>query len=291
MENKKRALGKGLEELFKSEALDVEQLERKILRETKSEEIIEISLSKLRPNPYQPRKHFDEEALNELKTSILEHGVLQPIIVKPSIHGYEIVAGERRFRASKMAGLETIPAIVKDFSDDEMMEIALLENLQREDLSAIEEAKAYVALLEKTGLTQQELADKLGKSRSHITNIIGLLRLPEEIQKMVLENKISMGHARVLSKYDDPEIILELAEKVIKEGLSVRQLENSNYSTEKKPRRKKEIHTKYQHLENLMREKIGNKVTIKNNKITIFYNDKEDLKRILEVLSISEEEL
>ena len=225
MENKKRALGRGLEQLFNTENLDLESFEKSVYESTPKDEILEIPIDELRPNPYQTRKTFDEEALRELADSIMEHGVFQPIIVKRSIKGYEIIAGERRFRASKMAGKSTIPAIVRDFSDEEMMEIALLENLQREDLNAIEEAMAYKTLQERLGLTQEELAKKVGKSRSHVTNMLGLLRLPEEVKELVTENKLTMGHARMLSKLEDNNQIREMADKIVMEGLSVREVE------------------------------------------------------------------
>ena len=211
METKKRALGRGLEQLFNNENLDVDTLEKTIYENATNDEVIEINLSDLRPNPYQPRKVFDENALSELASSIKEHGVFQPIIVKKSIKGYEIIAGERRVRASKIANLEKIPAIIRDFSDEQMMEIALLENLQRENLSAIEEAYAYKAMLEKLNLTQEELAKKVGKSRSHLTNILGLLRLPVEVQKMVTLNRISMAHARILSKLENDDEIKRIS--------------------------------------------------------------------------------
>ena len=179
---KRRALGRGLEELFNNEVLDYSAVEKKIVNETPKEEIVNVRLDELRSNPYQPRKVFDEEALQELSNSIKEHGVFQPIIVKKSIKGYEIIAGERRVKASRMAGLTEIPAIIRDFNDQEMMEIALLENLQRENLNAIEEANAYKKLQETLAVTQEELAKRLGKSRSHITNMIGILSLPQNIQ-------------------------------------------------------------------------------------------------------------
>ena len=229
---KRRALGRGLEELFNNEVLDYSSVEEKIISETKNEEIQNVRLDELRSNPYQPRKNFDEEALQELANSIKEHGVFQPIIVKKSIKGYEIIAGERRVKASKLAGLTEIPAIVRDFNDTQMMEIALLENLQREDLNAIEEASAYKKLQETLALTQEELAKRLGKSRSHITNMIGLLTLPQGIQDYIIQDKISMGHARVLSKLEDSTKQEELAQKIIKEGLSVRELEDLTKSQE-----------------------------------------------------------
>ena len=205
MEQKRRALGKGLEQLFNNEGLDFSKIEEKIIEETSKDEIVHLKLSELRSNPYQPRLYFDEEALQELADSIKEHGVFQPIIVKKSVKGYEIVAGERRVKASIKAGLETIPAIIKDFSDEDMMQIALLENLQRENLSAIEEAKAYYDIINSLKITQDELAKRVGKSRSHITNMIGLLRLPLNVKKMINTKKITMGHARVLSKLESNE--------------------------------------------------------------------------------------
>ena len=213
METKKRALGRVLEQLFNTENLDLDTIEKQIYEDTSKEEIIEINLSELRPNPYQPRKLFKDEALQELASSIKEHGVFQPIIVKKSIKGYEIIAGERRFRASKLAGMEKIPAIIRDFTDEQMMEIALLENLQRENLNVIEEGLAYKTMIEKLGLTQDELSKRVGKSRSHITNILGILRLPKEIQSMIIEGKITMGHARVISKLESTEQMMELANK------------------------------------------------------------------------------
>src|SRR5574344_2405039 len=219
METRKRALGRGLEELFNAETLDLESIEKNIYDNVRNEEIVEINLNDLRANPYQPRKKFDDDALNELSESIKEHGVFQPIIVKKSIKGYEIIAGERRFRASKLAGKETIPAIIRDFSDEQMMEIALLENLQRENLNAIEEAIAYKSMIEKLNMTQEELSKKVGKSRSHITNILGLLRLPAEVQQMIAKQEISMSHARVISKLESTEEMLKLANKIITENL------------------------------------------------------------------------
>ena len=188
-DNKRRALGRGLEELFNNEPLNYNKVEEKILVETPKDEIVNVPLNELHANPYQPRKNFDEESMNELADSIREHGVFQPIIVKKGIKGYEIIAGERRVKASRMAGLTEIPAIIRDFNDQEMMEIALLENLQREDLNAIEEANAYKKLQENLGITQEELAKRLGKSRSHITNMLGLLTLPLEIQEYVQDNR------------------------------------------------------------------------------------------------------
>lgn len=288
MNDKRKALGRGLEQLFNDEGLNFDTIENSIIEEAKTnDQIVEIDLSELRANPYQPRKNFDEEALNELASSIKEHGVFQPIIVKKSIKGYEIIAGERRFRASKLAGMQTIPAIVKDFSDEEMMQIALLENLQRENLTSIEEAKAYKSIIESMNITQDELAKKVGKSRSHVTNILGLLKLPASVQDMVLYNKLSMGHARVLSKLDDPKTIEDLAQRVITEDLSVRKLESLVYDNEEKEvNTKKSSNNEYKYMENFLKEKLGTNVKINNNKISIKFSNVQDLNRILEIMNI-----
>lgn len=288
MNDKRKALGRGLEQLFNDEGLNFDTIENSIIEEAKTnDQIVEINLSELRANPYQPRKNFDEEALNELASSIKEHGVFQPIIVKKSIKGYEIIAGERRFRASKLAGMQTIPAIVKDFSDEEMMQIALLENLQRENLTSIEEAKAYKSIIESMNITQDELAKKVGKSRSHVTNILGLLKLPASVQDMVLYNKLSMGHARVLSKLDDPKTIEDLAQRVITEDLSVRKLESLVYDNEEKEvKTKKSSNNEYKYMENFLKEKLGTNVKINNNKISIKFSNVQDLNRILEIMNI-----
>ena len=290
MNDKRKALGKGLEQLFSEGGLNFQNLETSIVEEAKdNNQIVEINLSELRANPYQPRKNFDEQGLNELAQSIKEHGVFQPIIVKKSIKGYEIIAGERRFRASKLAGLSSIPAIVKDFSDEEMMQIALLENLQRENLTAIEEAKAYKSIIESMNITQDELAKKVGKSRSHITNIIGLLKLPTSVQDMVLYNKISMGHARVLSKLDDETKQEELAQRVISEDLSVRSLENivsNNNAINKIGVERKLNNNKYKYIESYLKEKLGTSVKISNDKISIKFSSVHDLNRILEIMNI-----
>ena len=287
---KRRALGRGLEELFNNEILDYNKVEEKIVAETPKEAITMIKLDELRSNPYQPRKVFDEAALNELAASIKEHGVFQPIIAKKSIKGYEIIAGERRVKASLIAGLEKIPAIIRDFNDTQMMEIALLENLQRENLSAIEEATAYKKLQETLNITQEELAKRLGKSRSHITNMLGLLSLPEQIQKDINEKKLTMGHARVLSKLNDENQQQELEEKVINEGISVRELENLTQSpkvTKTNPQKHKvKENNEYSYLQEELSEKLGTKVVIKKNKIEISFVNNNDLNRLLEYMNI-----
>lgn len=289
MEQKKKALGKGLEQLFNSEVLDFDSFESSILETTKESDIREIPVDEIRTNPYQPRKTFNQEALEELAESIKNYGVFQPIIVKPSIKGYDLVAGERRLRASKMAGLSTIPAIVKEFSDEMMREIALLENLQRENLSAIELAWAYKGIIDSMHIRQEDLASKLGKSRSHITNMIGLLRLPEDVQNMILDNKLSMGHARVLSKIEDDSKISELANRVVNENLSVRDLEKLSTNTDikkKVPTQRASHVNDYSYLENDLRDFLGTRVKISNKKIEIYFENSNDLQRILEILDV-----
>ena len=294
MSEKRNALGRGLEQLFSDDSITFEELEETIVDEAKrNDEIVELDLSELRPNPYQPRKKFDEEALKELAESIKEHGVFQPIIVKKSIKGYEIVAGERRYRASKMLGLEKIPAIIKDFTDDEMMQISLLENLQRENLTSIEEAKAYKAIIDASNLTQEELAKKVGKSRSYITNILGLLTLPNSIQNLILDNKISMGHARALSKIEDEDKIKELANKVISDNLSVRELEDL-VKDDKVEKRVKIVRStpsnEYKDVERKLKEKLGSDVKVSNNKITIKFSSVQDLNRIIDIIDCNLED-
>ena len=288
---RRRALGKGLEELFNAEVLDFDSLEEKIVTETPKEEIVDINLDELRSNPYQPRKVFDEDALRELSESIKQHGVFQPIIVKKSIKGYEIIAGERRVKASRMAGLTTVPAIVREFDDTEMMEIALLENLQREDLNPFEEANAYIKIMEAKNLTHDELAKALGKSQSYITNTIGLLRLPDEIRDLVVNGKLSMTHARILSKISDRNTIMTLAERIIKENLSVRDLEeiakgNDIKKVVKVNRQVKESDREYKYAEELLCEKLDSKVRVYKNKIEVKFSNTEDLNRILDILNI-----
>ena len=289
--NKRKALGKGLEQLFSNESLYSNPLETldEMSHNATKDDIVEIELSELRSNPYQPRRVFDEDKLKELAESIKEFGVLEPIIVTKSIKGYEIVAGERRVKASRLAGLKAIPAIIKDFSDEEMMQIALLENIQREDLSAIEEAEAYDNLIKSLHINQEELARRIGKSRSHITNMLGLLKLPSSVKKDILDGFISMGHARSLSKLEDNEVILDLSSKIKNNHLSVRELESivSNPEYKKKNPNISHANTKeYSYVEEVMSEKIGNKVKIQNKKIIISFDSEKDLERILEILNI-----
>ena len=289
MEQKKKALGRGLEQLFDSEVLDFNSFESNILESASVDDIQQINLSEIRSNPYQPRKTFNQEALQELAESIKTYGVFQPIIVKKSIKGYDLVAGERRVKASRLAGMETIPAIVKDFSDEMMREIALLENLQRENLTAIELAWAYKSIIDSLHITQEELAAKIGKSRSNVTNTLGLLRLPTSVQNMILDGKLSMGHARELSKLEDNEKIVEYAKNIVNNNLSVRDVENLSKSSElkkKNPINRVSKDREYDYVERELKEFFGTKVKVGNKKIEISFSNNNDLDRILEIMNI-----
>lgn len=291
MVNKKKSskgLGRGIEALFtdfKEEAAE-------------NETVSDIALNEIRPNPYQPRQSFDEAGLQELANSIQKSGVFQPIIVKPStVKGYEIVAGERRFRASKLAGKKTIPAIIRDVDQQQMMEVAVLENLQREDLNPIEEAEAYNTLMENLDLTQVQVADRLGKSRSYIANYLRLLSLPAQVKTLIRQQQLAMGQARTLLSLKDKSQIEELAQRVIAQQLTVRQLEavvaelNGDVKKKAKARPKKTSPFLKESAE-LLGEKFGTKVAIKANeksgkgKIEINYLSNDDLNRILDVLDI-----
>ena len=278
-----RGLGKGIDALFREEAVH------------KEDQVQQIAVAKILMNPFQPRKRFDEEAIEELAQSIREHGIIQPIIVRQNGKKYEIVAGERRYRAAKQAGLTDVPVIIKDFNEQQMMEVAILENLQREDLTPIEEAEAYNSLIEKLNFTQEDLAKRLGKSRPHIANLIRLLQLPEDIRELVNEGQLSMGHGRALLGLKNKRRIPEVAQKVLRDHLNVRQLEkyiqdiNEAVSRETK-RQNKDVHT--QATESQLREYFGTQVQIKKvknkGKIEIEFYSEDDLHRILEILSIEE---
>lgn len=275
----KKSLGKGLDALFQP---------------IESEEVLRLNLSEIRPNPYQPRKTFDDDSIRELAESIKQQGVIQPIIVRRVLRGFEIVAGERRFRASQLCGNEKIPAVVRELDDAQVMEIALIENLQREDLNAIETAIAYEALMEKFQLTQEELSLKVGKSRSHIANFVRLLALPESIKQHVSRGTLSMGHARAIVGVKDEKLQLDLAEQVVDSNWSVRELEDAIAKmNEKKAQPVKKEKAKKKDpfivsLEEELREKFQTGVKIKQSKnrgkIELEYYSKQDLERILEIL-------
>ncbi len=284
METKKKALGKGLEELFSNASFSFDNFEDEIVKEEQKNSI-EIEIKDIHSNPYQPRKTFSDESLNELASSIKEYGVVEPIIVRKDVKGYIIVAGERRTKAAKIAGLKTIPAIVKEFTDQEMMEIALLENIQREDLNPIDTAESIENIIKQHNLTQEEFSRKFGKSRSYVTNLLGLLRLPKEVQEKVKKGTLSMSHARSLSKLDDPDQILYLAGRIEKENLNVRDIEGLLATKKGTPTRKNKS-SEYRIYEEAISDATGSKVTITNNKIQISYDSLTDLNRIMEILHI-----
>lgn len=276
-----KRLGRGLDALIPS------------LSVNDDDKVTEVSLQQLRPNPYQPRKNFDEQSIQELAESIKQHGVIQPIIVRSVVKGYEIIAGERRYRASQLLGLSTIPAVIRSFSDQQVMEIALIENLQRENLNAIELALAYQGLMDQFSLTQEELSVKVGKSRSHIANFLRLLQLPEEVKEYVSRGTLSMGHARAIVGVKDTTKVKQLAKSTIDQGWSVRQLEEAiqQLHQKNKPADKPKAvrHDPYLHeVEENLREQFRTTVRIKQNKdkgkIEIAYFSKQDLERLLELL-------
>ena len=274
-----KRLGRGLDALIPS--LSVQE----------DDKVIEVPLKQLRPNPYQPRKNFDEPSIQELAESIKQHGVIQPIIVRSVLKGYEIIAGERRYRASQLLGLDTIPAVVRPFTDDQAMEIALIENLQRENLNAIELAQAYQGLMDQLSLTQEELSVKVGKSRSHIANFLRLLQLPEEVKEYVSRGTLSMGHARAIAGIKDLQVVKQLAKSTIDQEWSVRQLEEAIQEMNRKNKDKKKIISKDPYIEQLeenLRETFRTTVKIKSSKnkgkIEISYFSKDDLERLLEML-------
>lgn len=277
-----KGLGKGLEALISGISQD------------DKESIQEVSLAELRPNPYQPRKQFQEESLQELADSIREHGIVQPLVVRKSIHGYEIVTGERRFRAAKLANLDKVPIVIRDCSDDQMMEIALIENLQREDLNPIEVATAYRKLMDHFSLTQEELAQRVGKSRPHVANFLRLLQLPLDIQEDVSRGTISMGHARTLLAVESVEVQRQLAKKVVEEGISVRELEALVQQIQEGGKKRKEkrqptpitpIMKQYEeYLQQLLETPVKIKQGRRKGKIEIEYYSEQELERIVDFL-------
>lgn len=253
-------------------------------------EIIELSIKDIRKNPYQPRQTFDEEKLEDLKNSILIHGVMQPVTVRKSVKGYTLVAGERRLRASRRAGLEKIPAIITGMSDKEMMELAIIENLQREDLSALEEAESYRELMTKADLTQDELSQRLGKSRSYIANMLRLLNLPAAVKRAMNNQKLSSAHGRTLLSLKEPLLMEQVAREAIAKNMSVRALESYVKTFDKKKTIKKTSKKlKFlQGYENQLKEHYGTNVEIKKVKnkgmIQLEFTSEEEFKRILQML-------
>lgn len=292
---KNKGLGRGIDALFGGSFESLEELEKV---DTLQEQVQELKIEEIRPNPYQPRKEFNDEALQELADSIREQGVFQPIIVRKSaIKGYELVAGERRLRASKLAGKTTIPAIVRDYSEEIMIQVAVVENLQREDLRPLDEAMAYKTLMDALHLNQEAVAQKVGKSRPYIANYLRLLTLPVDVQVLVQQGDLTAGHARTLLGLKQPDKIFPLAKRVVEEGLTVRALEELvqqiNEPTPVAPKAKKAKPDKPLYIvesEERLMDKFGTSVQIvekgERGKIEIEYLSQKDLARILEVLEI-----
>jgi ParB family chromosome partitioning protein len=275
----KRGLGKGLGAL-------IPESEEKL-----QNSVIELKITEVEPNDKQPRKAFDDQALTDLAESIKEHGVVQPIIVRKIGNAYQIIAGERRWRASRLAGKKTIPAIVKECSNLEVMELALIENLQREDLNSIEEALAYKSLIEEYNMTQEEIAKRIGKSRPAIANSLRLLQLPDEIKEMIAAGKITQGHARALLAIESERKQLDIAEKIISQQLNVRQIEKMAKEAKGAKKEEKTVDSyqlEIKELEEKLKALLGTKVTILHKKdkgkIEIEYYSNEELDRILDLL-------
>lgn len=280
--NDNRRLGKGLEALFGENVAAV--LEE--IQHSNSQSSLEIPIDEIHPNPYQPRQVFDEAKIDELAQSIAEHGVFTPVLLRKAVSGYQLIAGERRLRASKKANKTTIPAIVLDFDDRQMMEISLIENVQRENLNVVEEAHAYQTLVTKLGLTQEALALKIGKSRPHIANTLRILQLPQSVLDLVLDQKLTMGQVRPLINHPNPEQVEALAKKIVDENLSARDVEQLM-----KPKRARVEKTgiDYRYAESLLRNKLQTKVNIHDKAIKIHFDDEADLNRILEALDALED--
>jgi len=278
---KKGGLGKGLDALFFDNSVE----------EQGSSGAVKLKLFDIEPNKNQPRKHFDEEALSELSASIAEHGILQPIVVRPIAEtGYQIVAGERRWRAARLAGLTEVPVIIKELSDKQVMELALIENLQREDLNPIEEAEGYKALLETHELTQETVAKRVGKSRSAIANSMRLLNLPESVREMTRDGRISAGHARTLLSFEDVETAKQVAQEIVDKGLSVRDVERlaQKKPTADKPAKIKRRDSFYDEVELALSSELGRKIKVNKGRgkgtIEIEFYGKDDLKELANLI-------
>ena len=286
---KKTGLGKGLDALLINNVVEEEKVHE-------GEVVQKLKLIEVEPNRDQPRRNFDEEAIEDLSNSIKEYGVIQPIIVTKQDNYYKIVAGERRWRASKKAGLTEIPAIVRDYDEQRNNEIALIENIQREDLNPMDEASSISNIIKLRGYTQEEFANKFGKSRTYVTNLLGLLKLPDDVKRLVEKKAISMSHARVLSKIDDEEKVNELAKKIVTEDMSVRDLERlsqdvkSDVIVKGTSSSKKGFDHKYRMYENIIMDNLDTKVRVSKKKIEIYFDGVNELEEILSKMNIKVEE-
>lgn len=281
MAEKKIGLGKGLEAIFGENVTTVLD---EIQHSGNNSEEIEVKL--IHPNPYQPRQHFDQDRIDELAMSIQEHGVFTPVLVRKAVSGYQLIAGERRLRATKQVGLERIPAIILDFDDQQMMEVSLIENIQREDLNVVEEARAYKTLIERLNLTQEDLGKKVGKSRVHITNTLRLFQLPESVIQMLYNQELSMGQVKPLISCEDKALVESIAKRIVKEKLSAREVEAL---MKKKPKHDKVVSHRYDYAEQLLRDKLQTKVKIEGSKIQIHFDSEDDLNRLLDLMDALED--
>ncbi len=295
MAAKKGGLGKGLNALIPpstEEKKVVEKVNSSLISETDKETMVNIT--KVEPNRTQPRKNFDEDALQELSDSIKQFGVIQPLIVQDRKDHYEIIAGERRWRAAKKAGLKEVPVIIKNYTDQEIVEISIIENIQREDLNPIEEALAYKRLLEEFNLKQDQVAERVSKSRTAVTNSMRLLKLGDKVQQMIIDEMISTGHARAILSIEDPEEQYNLAQRIFDEKLSVREVEKimKNYGKPVKEKKTKDTQLEviYQDIEEKLKQKLGAKVVINSKgngagKMEIEFYTHDDLEKLVDMLS------
>ena len=292
----KRGLGKGLGAFFGDEVVQEVVTDKETQKEVKREaDKLSLKISEIEPNKSQPRKGFDDEKLQELADSIRQYGIIQPLVVKKKDSYYQLIAGERRWRAAMIAGLKEVPVVIKDYNDHQVMEIALIENVQREDLNPIEEAMAYQQLIQEYGLKQEEVASRVSKSRTVITNSMRLLKLDPKVQQMLVENRISNGHARALLVIENPKVQIQMAEKIEKYNMSVREIEKAVKLLDKKPKTKKEkpedeaLTLVFQELEDRMKMIMGTKVLISRKdrnkgRIEIEYYSESELERIVELI-------
>lgn len=277
MAKKLGGLGRGLDSLFADNSVD-----------ELNPSVNKLRIMEIEPNRDQPRKDFDEKSLSELAESIEQHGVLQPLVVRPLTNGgYQLVAGERRWRAARIAGLTEVPVVIKELTDEEVIEIAMIENLQREDLNPLEEALGYRYMMDELNITQEQAAEKVGKSRPTVANAIRLLRLPNEVQEMVKNNLISPGHARALLGFENQELIIQAAKRIVKEDLSVREVETLVKNSQKAPKVPKQQKRDkfFSEVELALVENLGRKVKIKESKknsgvLEIEFFDKDDLESL-----------
>ena len=289
---KNRGLGKGLDALLSTSEIDTKKINSEKADEIRAQGIEFIDINDIKPNENQPRKVFDDVKLQELANSIKEHGLIQPVILRQAKKGYEIVAGERRWRACRKAGLKEIPCMIKELTDEQNMLVAIIENMQREDLNPIEEAEGLNQMISSFGMTQEEVSKSVGKSRPYITNSLRLLKLPQEVRDMVSEGKLTTGHARAIAGIGDRERQIQLAEYVIKEELSVREVERlikeQHSSKKKNPRRKAEKSADVKRVEEDLKHIMGTKVSLnqsgRKGKIEIEYYSRDELERLIELL-------